>query len=218
MKSLIKSDRFETTLIAIAGVRAILALAAFPLAPFLYREHFLWLVVLRPTKEVLLAGMLLALDQTKPSLIVQLVIAALPLMVLGVWHFYYLGRARADELKKGDLPGIAGRILPAKRISESRKVLKKKGVRLVFLGRLAAFPSTVMASAAGSAELKAKKFLPADGLGAAVSILEVGAAAVGIHLLGVQFKDDLRIVIKIIGFAVFVGAAALFGWYLKRQS
>src|SRR5687767_164652 len=102
--------RLRGPLLVLAEVRAVLGLVAIPLAPFLYREHFLVLVLLRPTKEVLLAGGFLV-RQDKLH-VVQLVAAAIPLAFIGVWHFYYLGRAYAREIQTGKgLPRFAERIL-----------------------------------------------------------------------------------------------------------
>lgn len=191
---------------------------AIPLAPFLYKEHFLWLVVLRPTKEVLLAGTLLALDAKTESLILQMLAAAIPLSIFGVWHFYYLGKAWSEEIKRGRLGSLAGRVLPPKRIKEMHKVLKKKGPRLVFMGRLATFPSTILATAAGSSEMKSRKFLPSDGVGAMASIAEVLLAALAIHALGDEFENDVKLFIKFAGAGVFLLAAFLFGRYLKKHT
>ena len=74
------------------------------------------LVFLRPTKEVFLfAGF--AVREGNAWLPV-IVLAALPLLLGGVWIFYGLGRVYADELSDAELPGIAGRLLPKKRIDQ----------------------------------------------------------------------------------------------------
>ncbi len=99
--------------------------------------------------------------------------ASIPLTVLGVWNFFFLGQAWAKEINDDKLPQVARRVLPPKRIKALTKVLKKKGVPVVLFGRLAAFPSTMIAAAAGASRMKAKKFLPADGLGAIASVAEV---------------------------------------------
>jgi membrane protein DedA with SNARE-associated domain len=151
-----------------AALRAVLAIVAIPLAAALYREHVAVLVFLRPTKEVFLfAGF--SVRQGDAWLPV-IVLAALPLLLLGVWVFYGLGRAYGDELAEADLPGLAGRILPRKRIGEMRDVLNAKGGQVVFFGRLAAFPSTLMAAAAGASGMTWREFLVADTAGALVSM------------------------------------------------
>ncbi len=194
-----------------AVVRIAIGLIAIPLAPFLYREHFIVLVLMRPTKEVLLAGgFLWRLDRVDP---VPLLAAALPLSVLGVWQFYYLGRQYAEKIESGNLPGPAGRILRPDRIKKMQRLLKRKGPRLVLLGRLAAFPSTVVASAAGSGDMPSRKFLPWDGAGAVLSIVEV----VGAGLLLGEAYDEAGPWITVVGVAVLVIAAVIVARYLRRE-
>lgn len=98
------------------------------------------------------------------------IVAALPLLLAGVWLFFGLGRAYAKDLKKAELPGLAGRVLPKKRLNQLRDVLDERGMRVVFLGRLAAFPSSLMAAAAGSAGVSWRLFVVADTAGALVSL------------------------------------------------
>src|SRR6476469_615834 len=101
----------RTPLLWLALVRAVLGVIAIPLAPFLYKEHFIVLVLLRPTKEVLLAGGFLV--KRGDLNLFALLAAAIPLAILGVWHFYYLGRAFATEIQTGKgLPKFAQRLLP----------------------------------------------------------------------------------------------------------
>jgi membrane protein DedA with SNARE-associated domain len=163
--------------LGLAAGRAVLAGVALLLAPWLYREHAAVLVLLRPTKEIFLfAGFLVREgDVALPVVIV----AALPLLLAGVWLFFGLGHAYQDELEDADLPGLAGRILPRERISKLRDALDDRGIRAVFLGRLAAFPSSLMAAAAGSSGVSWKKFVVADTAGALLSLavlLSVGYA------------------------------------------
>ena len=44
--------RFRGVLLWAAALRVALGIVAIPLAPFLYKRHFLVLVLLRPTKEI----------------------------------------------------------------------------------------------------------------------------------------------------------------------
>ena len=170
-------------LLVLAVLRGGLALAAIPLAPALYRDHFVLLVLMRPTKEVLLAGgFMMRSDDVEPLAVVA---AALPLLVLGVWLFYALGRSFEDEIGEERLPGLAGRLLPPRRIHRLREILGRRGWPVVFLGRLAAFPSTLVAAAAGSSDMPPRTFLPADAAGAAASLAEAVAAG---YLLGQAYK------------------------------
>lgn len=194
-----------------AAVRVALSVIAIPLAPFLYKKHFLVLVLLRPTKEVLLAGGFLVRQQKVPLLL--LTAAAIPLVFVGVWHFYYLGRAYSSEMRSKNLPPVARRLLPEEKMSKLRKVLRKKGPRLVILGRLAVFPSTLVGAAAGSSNMKTKEFLPADAIGGLLSLVEVIGAG---FLLGIAYKQA-GLWITIAGVLALGGMAFLLGWYLKRD-
>lgn len=169
----------------VALVRAVLGVAAIPLVPFLYREHFVVLVLLRPTKEVLLAaGFFIRRGEVNLALVV---LAATPLAILSVWHFYYLGRAYSEEIRSGEgLPRPAERLMPPQRINKLCGVLERKGRRLVFVGRLASFPSTLLGAAAGASRMGPRAFLPADLAGAVVSVAEVLAAG---YLLGAAYKQ-----------------------------
>lgn len=187
-------------LLVLAAIRTALSIVAIPLAPFLYRKHFLVLVLLRPTKEVLLAGGFL-LRQGKVNLLVLLA-ACVPLAILGVWHFYFLGRAYADEIQSGKaIPSFAGRLLPVKRIKKLCRVLDKRGTPIVVVGRLASFPSALLGAAAGASDMPARTFLPADLVGGLASIAEVIGAG---YLLGEAYHDAGP-------WLTVVGVVALFG-------
>lgn len=190
--------------------RAALGIIAIPLAPFLYREHFLILVLLRPTKEVLLAGGFLA--RIGNVNLLEVLAAAIPLMVLGVWHFYYLGRQYSSEIRNERLPFLGSKILPSKKIHELEKVLKKKGTKLVFLGRLAIFPSALLGAAAGTSEMKSKQFLLPDAFGAMAAFVEVVGAG---FLFGAAFKQAGPW-ITAGGISVLAVGAFLFGRYIRR--
>jgi len=195
----------------LAVFRAGLSVVAIPLAPFLFEEHFVLLVLLRPTKEVLLAGGFLVREgDVNPVLLLA---AAVPLMVFGVWQFFALGRGYAKEIEACDVPGLGGRVLPGKRIDAIRTLLKKKGVRLVFLGRLAAFPSTLVAAAAGASKMHTRHFLVADGSGALLSVVQVVGAGL---LLGSAYKQAGPW-LTAAGVVVLMGMLWLAGRYLKRM-
>lgn len=194
-------------LLWIAGVRVVMGIIAIPLAPFLYREHFLALVLLRPTKEVLLFGGFLA-RQHKIHL-AQILIAAVPLAILGVWLSFALGRLFTKEIHDKKLPGIAGRILPAEKIQRMSKVLRRRGAKIIIVGRLAVFPSSLLAAAAGSSKMKGRTFLPADALGGLLSIVETVGAG---YLLGAAYRNGkpwltAAGLAALIGFGIVVGRA-----------
>lgn len=193
-----------------AAVRVAIGLAAIPMAPFLYREHFIVLVLMRPTKEVLLAaGFLIRAGKVG---LVEVLLASIPLMILGVWHFFYLGRRYCEEIDRGELPGLGRRILDPEKINKIQKVLDAKGSRLVFLGRLAAFSSAMVAAAAGACKLRSREFLPFDAAGALVS----AGLALGAGYLAGEAYETAGPWLTGLGVLVLVGAAVLLGRYLKR--
>lgn len=194
----------------VAAARVALGALAIPLAPFLYREHFVVLVLLRPTKEVLLAGGFFV-KSGRVSL-VPLVLAALPLLLGGVWLFFGFGRAFGDELMDEDGPKLMHRLLPPKRVKELCEVLTQRGASLVFLGRLAAFPSSVAAATAGASDMPARRFFTADTLGALASLVEVVGAG---FLLGATY-DRAGPWLTAAGVAVLAGGAVLFGRSLRK--
>jgi membrane protein DedA with SNARE-associated domain len=107
--------------------------------------------------------------------------------VLAVWQFFALGRAYAGEIQAGEgLPRVAGRILPTARIKELCAALDERGSRLVFLGRLATFPSSLLAAAAGASGMASRAFLPADLGGAVLGIAEVLVAG---YVLGEAYQE-----------------------------
>jgi membrane-associated protein len=172
------SSATRHTFLGLAVVRAALAGIALLLAPWLYREHTGLLVLLRPTKEVFLfAGFLVRKGDASLPIVV---VAALPFLLVGVWVFFGLGRAYSEELAEADLPGIAGRVLPKHRIDNLRDALEARGTRVVFLGRLAAFPSSLMAAAAGASGVSWREFLVADIAGAMVSFVALLAIGYGL--------------------------------------
>jgi membrane protein DedA with SNARE-associated domain len=169
-----KSGDLRRLLLALAVVRILIGVAAVPLAPFLYEHHFLVLVLMRPTKEVLLAaGFLIRLGKVWW---VPVVAAAFPLAIFGVWQFYFLGRQYASEIRSGKMHWLIERVLRPKRVKTMQRLLKRKGMKLVVLGRLAVFPSSVVALAAGSGDIPSRTFLRADAIGGVLSIVEVMGA------------------------------------------
>lgn len=208
----LKLVHFRVPLLVLAGVRTILGIVAIPLAPLLYKKHFVLLVLLRPTKEVLLAGgFLLRRDRVD---IFTLLLAAVPLAIFGVWHFFFLGRAYAKEIQSGKgMPGWATKLLPPKRLKALREVLDKKGIRVVFLGRLAAFPSALMGAAAGGSKMEPLPFLSADGVGGLLSIAEVIVAG---YALGAAYKRAGPWLTGV-GILVLAALLVLLGRWLRRQ-
>jgi membrane protein DedA with SNARE-associated domain len=203
-------ERWRTPLLVLAGVRAVLAIAAIPLAPFLYEEHFVLLVLLRPTKEVLLAAGF-AIKRGDADLLAVLA-AAVPLAIVAVWHSYVLGRAYAKEIQSGEgLPRFADRVLPPKRIKQLCGALDERGKRMIFLGRLATFPSSLLGVAAGTSGMKGRQFFPADLAGALVGITEVLVAG---YALGAAYRRAGPW-LTAVGVAALLGMLFVLGHALK---
>lgn len=206
-----KSARLRHTLLILAGVRLVIGLLAIPLAPLLYEDHFVVLVLMRPTKEVFLAaGFLIRLGEVWWGSVIA---AAVPLAILGVWQFYYLGRQYADQIRSGDMPWWIERVLRPKRVHTMQKLLDRKGMKLVVLGRLAVFPSSVVAAAAGSGDIPSRRFLPADAIGGLLSIAEVVGAG---YALGYTYKQAGPW-ITVAGTAALVAIGVVVARWLHRE-
>lgn len=204
--------RYRGVLQGLAVVRALIGIVAIPLAPLLYEHHFIALILLRPTKDVLLvAGFRLREGDIG---LLPVLLASVPFAVVGVWHFFALGRAYARELEQGDMPRVARRVLPPERVRALSKVLEKKGTRVVLLGRLAAFPSVLLAASAGASGMEPRRFLPIDGLGAVLSIAEVLIAG---YAFGAAYKS-IGTWITVAGVVLLVAFLVLVGRSLQRES
>ena len=205
--------RARVVLLVLAGARTVLGIVAILLAPALFEDHFEILVLLRPTKEVFLAaGFLIREGDVN---VVQVVLAAIPLSIWGVWLFYFLGRAWAEEIQSGKgLPKWAAKVLPPERIQSLCGVVERKGGRVVVLGRLAAFPSTLLGAAAGTSGVEARKFLLADGIGGLLAMTEVLVAG---FVLGKAY-EKAGPWLTVVGVVVLVGLLVALGRWLKRES
>lgn len=199
-------------LIGLAGLRVVLAVVAIPLAPILYEDHFAILVLMRPTKEVLLAAGFF-IREGDVSLL-PVIVASLPLLLPGVWLFYLLAQAFSSEIRRARLPWLAGRLLPPKRIREVAATIERHGARFILFGRLAAFPSSVVAAAAGAARVKPRLFLLVDTAGALLSL----ALLVGVGYGAGEAHEEAGPWVTALGVAVVVALAIGLGRYLRRMS
>jgi len=198
-------------LLAAAAVRGVLEVAAIPLAPFLYRKHLAVLVLLRPTKDTLLYSGFAA-HRHRVSLPV-VALAAAPLLLAGVWQFFALGREYSADLAKHELPGIAGRVLPRKRVRAMRRAIDRHGDIVVFLGRMAAMPSTLVAAAAGVAKLDGRRFLVVDSAGALASFVLM----VGLGWLLEDAYDAAGPWLTALGVAAIAAVAIVIGRAVTRE-
>ncbi|MCA1831328.1 MAG: DedA family protein [Actinomycetota bacterium] len=204
-------ERWKVPLLALSVVRIALGIVAIPLAPALYRKHYLILVLLRPTKDVLLFGGFLA-RQHKVNLL-HIVAAAIPLAILGVWHAFAVGRAHKKEIRAGKIPGIGAHIIHVKRVKTMQKVLKKKGAKLVLIGRLAVFPSAALGMAAGASGMRAREFMGVDLAGGLISVAEALGAG---FILGGAYKSGKHW-ITFAGVAALIAFGILLGRYIRRE-
>jgi membrane protein DedA with SNARE-associated domain len=98
------------------------------------------------------------------------------------------------------------------KVKALQKILDKKGPRLVFLGRLAVFPSTMVATAAGAGKMPSRDFLVPDGLGGLMSAaITIGAG----YFLGAAYEKASPL-LTVLGVVVLLGAAFLLGRYLRK--
>lgn len=154
--------------IALAALRLAVAVIAIPLVPVLFKNQFLLLVFMRPTKEVFLAGGFLVRRGDLNLLL--LILASIPLSIFGAWLFYLLGHSYEKEIDEGKVPDLVARILKPDRVRKFEKILELKGSRLIFLGRIAVMSSAGVAAAAGAARMAPRRFFPVDFAGGMVSI------------------------------------------------
>lgn len=201
----------RAALLGLAVARLAVGVAAIPLVPLLYRDHFLLLVVMRPTKELFLAGGFLVRQGEIP--LWGLVLAAIPLSIFGVWLFFFLGRAYQREIESDELTGIAGRIITADRVKRFEKVLDAKGPKLIFLGRLAVMSSAAVAAAAGAGGMESRKFLLTDLAGGLTSIAYTVAAG---YALGEAY-ERAGPWLTVLGAIALVLFAFILGRSLKRD-
>lgn len=196
-----------------AAARYLIPIGAIPLVPVLVEDRLPLLFLLRPGKEFLLLGGGVFRTDGAPDPLVMLA-AYVPLMVLGVWLFFFLGRAYREELVAGDGPAWLERIVPHDRLRLATAVLARRGPTIAVLGRLAALPPTVLAAAAGVSPIGAVRYLAADAVGALAAF--VTTYAVG-YALGDAYQRG-GVWLTAAGLALFVGLLALGTRWLRREA
>lgn len=195
----------------LGALRIAVAVIAIPLVPLWFKDHFLLLVFMRPTKELFLAGGFLV--KRGDVDLVPLCLAAIPLSIFGAWLFYLLGRTYAKEIQAGKLPRLAEKILDADKIKRFEKALDEKGTKLIFLGRLAVMSSAAVAAAAGAVRLAPKKFFPVDLAGGLLSIAYTVAAG---YFLGEAYEKAGPWLTGV-GVVAFMGFAYILGRALNED-
>lgn len=167
-----RARRWRAPLLALSGLRYLVPILALPLVPVLTPDDVGLLTLLRPGKEILLLAGGLTRAQDSPGVVVTF-LAYLPLMVGGVWAFFGLGRAYADDLRAGTGPAWLARAVPPDRLELAQRVLARRGPVVAIIGRVAALPPTIVAAAAGVSDVRGRTFLLADLVGAVASFAMV---------------------------------------------
>lgn len=171
-------------LLVVAALRFVIPIAMLPMIPVLQRDNFLLLLGLRPGKELLLLGGGRARIDGDPTLL-EMWLVTLPFLVIAVWVFFALGRLYRRALREGNGPAWLHRAIPAERLLVADRILAKHGPVIAILGRIATVPPTILAAAAGASDVRARRYLVADFLGA---IAGFGTAVGAGYVLGQAYE------------------------------
>lgn len=191
--------------VAVSVLRLALPLAAIPLAAALIPDDVPTLLMLRPGKEVLLLGGGLNRTGGDPT-VAALFAAYLPLMTVGVWSFFIVGRAYGPRLRAGTGPAWLQRAVPQERLILASRVLGRKGPTIAILGRLAALPPTILAAAAGASTVDSRRYLLADLVGMVLSFastVALGYALGGAYERGGPWLTGAGVVLLFVVINVF---------------
>lgn len=195
-----RARRWRGALLALSGLRYVIPILALPLVPVLTPDDVGLLTLLRPGKEILLLAGGLTRTRETPGVLVAF-LAYLPLMVGGVWAFFGLGRAYAEDLRSGQGPAWLSRAVPPDRLEVAQRVLARRGPAVAVIGRVAALPPTVVAAAAGASDVRTRRFLLADLVGAVVSfgvVFGVGLALGAAHEQGGPWLTGAGLVLVVL--------------------
>lgn len=186
--------------VTVAAIRYLVPILAIPLVPVLVPDRVPLLVLLRPGKEILLLAGGLWRASAQHSLL-AIFLAYLPLMLGGVWVFFLLGRLYAEELRAGEGPAWLHRLIPHHRLEVGHRVLERRGPAIAVIGRLAAMPATIIAAAAGTSTVDARRFLLADFAGAMAAFAiatGVGAALGSAYEQGGAWMTGAGVVLVVV--------------------
>lgn len=199
--------------VGLVVARLALPIVAIPLIPVLVSDRILLLVLLRPQKEFLLIGGAVSRVSGEPNLL-ALAAAFLPVMLIAVWAFFIVARAYHATLVAEEGRSWLRRAIPPRHLAVARRVLVRRGPWVVVLGRLAAFPPTVLAAAAGLSDMRARRYLAADLAGAALSFVVVVGAG---WVLGDAFARG-GIWVAAAGVSVLVVLLVLLTRWIRREA
>jgi membrane protein DedA with SNARE-associated domain len=143
-------------------------------------DNILWLLLVRPSKEVLLWGGGLWRTTGGEVDLWLLFLAYAPLMIVMNWAFFFIGRAWGPALAHGEGPRWLQRSITPEQFARARTLLAKHGPIIAVVGRIAVLPPTVMSAAAGTSDIGVWRYQIADTIGGIAGF--VSAVAVGIVL------------------------------------
>jgi membrane protein DedA with SNARE-associated domain len=206
-------DGFRRAAVTLAALRYVVPLLAIPLIPVLIVDRLPLLVLLRPQKEFLLLGGGQNRVLGDPAVLL-LFAAYVPLMILGVWAFFLVGRVYRAPLRDGEGPAWLRRAIPPRQLEIAQAVLAHRGPSIAVLGRLAALPPTMLAAAAGISDVDARRYLAADLVGAIGAFATTVAAG---YALGRAYEDG-GVWLTAIGVALFVALIVLLTRWLRTEA
>jgi membrane protein DedA with SNARE-associated domain len=177
-------------------------------------SNIYWLTLLRPSKDSLLWGG--ALWRTRPGEVdlVLLFAAYAVLMIVLNWPFLYLGRAYGPALARGEGPAWFHRFVSEENLARARSLLARKGPTIAVVGRIAAFPPTVMSAAAGTSDVPAWKYQLADTVGGVAGF----AVTVGLGVALGETFERAGIWVTLGGVALIFGAVSWGTNWLQREA
>lgn len=206
-------QRWRRVLLGLAIARYVVPIAALPLIAVWLPERVNLLMLVRPGREIQLAAGGFARTTGEPNLFITF-LAFLPLMVGGVWVFFWLGRAYQRELTEGRGADWLNRVVPPEIFAQFRRLLVRRGPMLAFLGRIGALPPTIMAAAAGTSDVDTRRYLMADFAGAVVGFtmtVGVGWLLGGAYQAGGWWLTGL-------GLVLFLAVITWISNWLRRET
>lgn len=207
------SEGWRRFSLAVVIARFAIPLAALAAIPFLLVNNISLLVLLRPQKEFLLVGGGQSRFLGDPDLWL-LFLAFLPLGLFAVPAFFVVGRAYRSALEAGDGPRWLHRAIPPRQLALAQQVLAHRGPSIALLGRIAAFPPTVLAAAAGLSDVHWRRYLLADAVGAVIAVsVTLGAG----FALGQAYEDGGPWITGI-GVGLFFVLILLLTHWIRREA
>lgn len=171
-------------------------------------DNIHWLLLVRPSKDVLLWGGGLWRTTGGEIDLWLLFLAYAPLMIVANWAFFFIGRAWGPALARGDGPRWLQRSITPEQFARARTLLAKHGPAIAIIGRVAIVPPTVMSVAAGTSDINVWRYQIADTIGGVAGF--ASAVAIGVAL-GETYEQG--------GLWLLAGGLALVGglaWWMTR--